>query len=96
MRSRLHDVMLPPSTSGRGAIDFARMESGYTTIADSINNLAYTNCIQNVYEINADIVRQVERRSELVRDRGSVELIGTYDQTIMDLQNERNIAREYK
>ena len=49
-----------------------------------------------MYEINADIVRQVERRSELVRDRGSVELIGTYDQTIMNLQNERNIAREYK
>ena len=73
-----------------------RMEYGYNTIADSINNLAYQQRIRSRIDINRDIQQQIHMRCDLERNGASEALIASYTQTIQDLQEERVLAGEYE
>ena len=73
-----------------------RMEHGYNTIADSINNLAYQQRIRTRIDINRDIQQQIHMRCDLERSGASAALIESYTQTIQDLQEERVLAGEYE
>ena len=87
---------LPPSTGNGRSINIDRMEHGYLSIADSINNLAYQHRIRGRMEINRDIQQQIRTRTELERSGASDALINSYTQTISDLQEERVLAGEYE
>ena len=87
---------LPPSTGNGRSINMERMEHGYNTIADSINNLAYQQRIRTRIDINRDIQQQIHMRCDLERSGASAALIESYTQTIQDLQEERVLAGEYE
>ena len=87
---------LPPSTGSGRSINIDRMEQGYTSIAESINNLAYQQRIRRVIDINNDLQRSVQLRVDLM-SAGSDNLIVTQvEHTISDLEQECDDAREYQ
>ena len=72
------------------------MEQGYTSIAESINNLAYQQRIRKRIDINKDLQHHVQMKTEL-QARGAEELmIATVEQTISDLQEERVMSGQYE
>ena len=88
--------VLPPSTSDTRAINMDRMEMGYTSIAESINNLAYQQRIRTRIDINRDIQQYVQVRSDLQRTGADDSVIAAYSQTLADLQEERVASGEYE
>ena len=87
---------LPPSTGTGRSINIDRMEQGYTTIAESINNLAYQQRIWKRIDVNKDLQHHVQLRAEL-RASGADELmISTVTQTTYDLQEERGLSGDYE
>ena len=72
------------------------MEMGYTSIAESINNLAYQQRIRPCIDINRDLQEQVLSRAELMRTGANELLISTFTQTITDLEQERVMSRDYE
>ena len=86
---------LPPSTSMSSAVNIDRMESGYRHIAESINNLAYQQRIRRGVDIMNDLLRNVERRSDLISEGADPDVIATYDLVIADLREERIRANLY-
>ena len=92
----LFPASLPPSTGTARSINIDRMEQGYTSIAESINNLAYQQRIRKRIDINKDLQHHVQMKTEL-QARGADELmIATVEQTINDLQEERNMSGQYE
>ena len=87
---------LPPSTGSVRAINLDRLEMGYTSIAESINNLAYQQRIRPCIDINRDLQEQVLSRAELMRTVANELLISTFTQTITDLEQERVMSRDYE
>ena len=91
--SSLH---LPPSTSATRAININRLEHGYSTIAESINNLAYQQRIRTRIDINKDIQQYVQIRSDLERSGADSSVLEAYNDTISDLREERVLAGDYE
>ena len=72
------------------------MEQGYSSIAESINNLAYQQRIRTRIEINRDIQQHVQVRTDLERNGADESLLEAYSDTIADLREERDLARDYE
>ena len=83
---------LPPSTGSARAINVDRLEQGYTSIAESINNLAYQQRIRKRIDINKDLQHHVQMKSELQAQGADELIIATVLQTIRDLKEERVIS----
>ena len=88
--------LLSPSTGSGRSIDIDRMEQGYTSIAESINNLAHQQRIRRVIDINNDLQQNVELRVDLQRTGSDDMIISQMSQTITDLERERVDSREYE
>ena len=87
---------LPPSTGSERSINIDRMEQGYTSIAESINNLAYQQRIRRVIDINDDLQRSVQLRVDLMSAGSDNLIVSQVEHTISDLEQERDDAREYQ
>jgi len=87
---------LPPSTGSARALDIDRMQHGYTSIAESINNLAYQQRIRRVVDINKDLVNNLQLKADMQAAEGDEHVIEQLSQTIADLQQERIASREYE
>ena len=75
---------LPPSTWNGRSINMDRMEHGYNSIVDSINNLAYQQHIRRGVDITNGVLSNVTRRSDLRQNGADVEVIETYNLLIAD------------
>ena len=71
------------------------MEQGYTTIAESINNLAYQQRIRKRIDINKDLQHHVQLRAELRASGADKLMISTVTQTIDNLQEELGLSGNY-
>lgn len=79
------------------SINIDRMEQGYyTSIAKSINNLAYQQRIRKRIDINKDLQHQMQTRAELQRTGADDLVIAAVLQTIQDLKEERGMSVDYK
>ena len=87
---------LPPSTRNAWSVNIDRMEQGYTSIAESINNLAYQQRIRMVVDINKDVMSNLQLKAQMELAEGDVNAIAQLTQTIDDLQQERIASREYE
>lgn len=92
----LFPASLPPSTGTARSINIDRMEQGYTSIAESINNLAYQQRIRKRIDINKDLQHHVQMRFELQERGADAYMISTVSQTIKDLEEERVMSGEYE
>ena len=72
------------------------MERGYTSIAESINNLAYTQRIRKRIDINRDLQHHMQLKLELQAQGGDEQMIATVSQTILDLEEERLMSSQYE
>ena len=86
---------LPPSTGSARSVNIDRIEQGYTSIAESINNLAYQHRVRRVVDINKDLTSNLQLKAEMELAEGDVNVIAQLTQTIEDLQQERIASREY-
>ena len=68
---------LPPSTGGHRSVNIDRMEMGYNSIVDSINNLAYQQHIRTRIDINLDIQVHADKKTNLMADRAHESVITT-------------------
>ena len=89
-------MTLPLSTGGHRSINLDYMEAGYNAIAESIHNLAYTQRVHSVNDINTDLTGHVINLAEYRRNNMDVSVICQCKQTICDLENKHEISHEFQ
>ena len=72
------------------------MEQGYTTIAESINNLAYQQRIWKRIDVNKDLQHHVQLRAKLRASGADKLMISTDTQTTGNLQKGRGLQGDYE
>ena len=78
---------LPSSIVNARSVNIDRIDQGYTSIVELINNLAYQQMIFRVIDINKDLVHNVQLRADMQLSGGDVNVITQLDQTIDDLKD---------
>lgn len=72
------------------------MKFAYSSIEDSIDNLAYQQHIHSCIDINKDIQQYIQLRLDLRNSNVDEQVSNACTQRISDLKQERVIAREYE
>ena len=84
-----NSASLPPSTCGVRSVNVEGMQSRFTDIASSIQDLTRHTFVRALNVINDDLIKAIGELNDLERGGGSDRLMKAYMDRISDLEKEK-------